>query len=58
MECMFENIPQKGLCCLSRQELSSLSPGSPCEPATDLRPLSPHCCLWPQVDIGHIPRYE
>lgn len=31
---------------------------SPCEPATDLRPLSPRCCLRPQVDIGHIPRAE
>lgn len=53
-----ENVPWKGLCCLSRQELSPLSPRSLCEPSTHLRPLSRHCYFWPQVDIGHTPIAE
>lgn len=45
----------EGPCCLGRQKQSRL-----CllEVPVDPRPLSPHCCLWPQVDIRPIPGAE
>lgn len=44
--------------CSSEGPVISPSPGGSCGPPIDLRPLSPNFYLWPQVDIGPIPRAE
>lgn len=54
MECMFENVPRKSLLPGQAGAVIAVSWRALW---TSHRPqdLSPHCCLWPPLDIGRIP---